>query len=319
MRRMRSVSAGIVGMILGTTLLGTVMLGTPLAWGQTERPEAGEPAEDGLGTHGYAESGDLKIHYVTLGSGPLIVLIHGFPDYWYTWRKQMPALAEHFQVVAIDQRGYNYSDQPEGVEAYAMDRLVSDVRNVVRHFGQESAIIVGHDWGGMVAWQFAMKHPEATERLVILNLPHPNGLMRELANNPEQQQNSEYARFFQSDVAVSMMKPDALIGWVTDEEAKPKYLQALQRSSMAGMLNYYKANYPRQPYTVPSDPGPKVQCSVLMFHGLKDKALLAGALNDTWKWLDKDLMLVTLPDADHFVQQDAAERVTQTMVRWLVP
>jgi pimeloyl-ACP methyl ester carboxylesterase len=283
------------------------------------KPAAGDPAEGGLGIHGFAHSGGTKIHYVTKGTGPLVVMIHGFPDYWYTWRKQIPALAENHQVVAMDQRGYNWSDQPEGVESYAMSHLVDDVLAVVKHFERDQAIIVGHDWGGMVAWQFAMRYPEATSKLIILNLPHPNGLSRELASNPEQQKNSAYARFFQTAEASKLVKVDTLVGWVKDPDAKEKYLDALKRSSMEGMLNYYKANYPREPYTAPTDPGPRVKCSVLMFHGLKDKALLSDALNGTWQWLDRDLTLVTIPDADHFVQQDAADQVTKTMVRWLQP
>ena len=276
-----------------------------------------DDTQDELGKHGFATSGDVRIHYVTRGTGPLVIMIHGFPDYWYTWRNQMPALAESFQVVAIDQRGFNESDQPVGVKNYTLDKLVGDVKSVIEHFEREQAIVIGHDWGGMVAWQFAMKHPEMTERLVILNLPHPNGLLRELANNPEQQQNSAYARFFQTDAAASLVKPESLVDWVKDPAARQKHLAALQRSSMEGMLNYYKANYPREPYAAPTNEGPKVKCPVLMIHGLKDKALLPGALNDTWKWLEKDLTLVTIPDADHFVQHDAAEKVTSTMVKWL--
>src|SRR6516225_8790240 len=118
----------------------------------------GARAED-LGEEGYADSGGVKIHYVTEGKGPLIVLIHGFPDYWFMWREQMPALAKHFQVVAIDQRGYNLSDKPAKVEDYAVDKLVGDVAAVLKHFKQDKAVIVGHDWGGMVAWSFAMTHP----------------------------------------------------------------------------------------------------------------------------------------------------------------
>lgn len=274
-------------------------------------------ATDDLGTHGFAKSGDVKIHYVTKGSGPLLVMIHGFPDYWYTWRKQMPALSEHFQVVAIDQRGYNESDQPVGVEAYTMDKLVGDIKAVVEHFGQTKAVIVGHDWGGMVAWSFAMAHPDMTERLIVLNLPHPNCLLRELATNPEQQKNSAYARFFQKPEAGSLLNAETLVGWVKDDQAKPKYVQAIKRSSMEGMLNYYKANYPKEPYAESANDGPRVKCSVLLIHGLKDKALLADGLNDTWKWIDGDLTLVTIPQADHFVQQDAAELVTRSMVSWL--
>ena len=277
--------------------------------------ERAEEAE--LGVHGFANSGDVRIHYVTRGEGPLVVMIHGFPDYWYTWRNQIPTLSEKFQVVAIDQRGFNESDQPEGVENYSLDKLVGDVEAVIRHFGQERAIVVGHDWGGMVAWSFAMARPEMTQRLIILNLPHPQGLTRELATNPEQQRNSAYARFFQQPDAASTLTPEGLAGWVKDVDAYPKYVAALRRSSMEGMLNYYKANYPRPPYQPSAEPFPKVRCPVLMFHGLKDKALLPPALNGTWDQIDNELTLVTLPDADHFVQHDASERVTRIMTDWL--
>ena len=112
-----------------------------------------------LGEEGFADSDGVKIHYVTAGKGPLVVMIHGFPDFWYTWRAQMPELAKHFQVVAIDMRGYNKSDQPEGVENYKMPKLVGDIDAVVKHFKADKAIIVGHDWGGMVAWTYAMTFP----------------------------------------------------------------------------------------------------------------------------------------------------------------
>lgn len=286
---------------------------------QAIKPMAGELADDGLGRHGYASSGEVKIHYVTTGEGPLMVLIHGFPDYWYTWRRQMPELAKHFQVVAIDQRGYNFSDQPQGVDNYRTELLVDDVLAVVHHFQRDKAIIVGHDWGGVVAWSFAMKHPNMTERLVILNLPHPYGLYRELATNPQQQKNSAYARFFQQAEAAQAVQTEQLVEWVKDPLAKEKYLEAMKRSSKEGMLNYYKANYPREPYTIPEQTLPRVRCPVLMFHGLKDKALLPGALNDTWNWIDGELTLITIPDADHFIQQDAAPQVTRRMVQWLLP
>jgi pimeloyl-ACP methyl ester carboxylesterase len=270
-----------------------------------------------MGEEGYAQSGDVKIHYVTMGKGPLIVMIHGFPDYWYTWRAQMPELAKRFQVVAIDQRGYNLSDKPEGVENYKTEKLVGDVASVLAHFHQEKATIVGHDWGGLVAWTFAMRHPEMTERLVILNLPHPQGLFRELAHNNDQQLASQYAREFQKPDAASKLKPEQLAAWVRDPEARKKYVEALSRSSMEGMLNYYKANYPREPYSDEGIEFPKVKCRALMFHGLKDWALLPGALNGTWNWVEKDLTLVTVPNAGHFIQQDAPDFVTRTMLRWL--
>jgi epoxide hydrolase 4 len=268
------------------------------------------------GEEGFADSGGVKIHYVTKGEGPLVVLIHGFPDYWYTWRDQLPELAKHFKAVAIDQRGYNKSDKPEGVENYTVDKLVADVDAVLKHFHRDKAVIVGHDWGGLVAWSFAMTHPDKTDRLVILNLPHPRGLMRELANNPEQQKASQYARNFQKPEAAKKVTPEALAFWVKEPEAHKLYVEAFKRSSMEGMLNYYKANYPREPYKEDRE-FPPVKCPVLMIHGLKDTALLPGALNDTWKWVDKDLTLITVPQAGHFVQYDAADFVTRKMVRWL--
>jgi pimeloyl-ACP methyl ester carboxylesterase len=269
-------------------------------------------------THGYADSGGVKIHYATVGSGPLVVMIHGFPDFWYTWRAQMAGLEDKFQVVAIDQRGYNLSDKPEGVAGYAMPLLAADVIAVIRHFGKDKAIIVGHDWGGAVAWTLAINAPQWVDRLVILNLPHLRGLGRELAHNPDQQKASAYARRFQMEGSEKALTAEGLAGWVKDPEAKAKYVDAFRRSSLAAMMNYYKANYPREPYTEDPSPVKKVQCPVLVIHGLKDTALLSPALNGTWDWVEKDLTLITVPDAGHFVQADAADFVTRSIKNWLL-
>ena len=187
--------------------------------------------------HGYADSNGVKIHYASLGKGPLVVMIHGFPDFWYSWRDQMEALSKNYQVVAIDQRGYNLSDKPKGVENYDMRLLVGDVAAVVKHLKQEKAIIVGHDWGGIVAWTFAMMLPNMTDKLVILNLPHPRGLNRELAHNPQQQKNSQYARNFQLPDTHTKLTAEQLSGWVKDTEAKKKYIEAFKRSDFEAMLN----------------------------------------------------------------------------------
>ncbi|MEZ5330296.1 MAG: alpha/beta hydrolase [Verrucomicrobiales bacterium] len=280
-----------------------------------------EPDILGGVTHAYAGNAGVKIHYVTLGEGdpkgPPVVMIHGFPDYWYTWRHQMADLSKDYQVVAIDQRGYNKSDKPDGVDNYALELLVEDVAAVINALGKDKAIICGHDWGGMVAWQFAMTKPEMTEKLIILNLPHPRGLARELATSPEQQKNSAYARQFQKEGAHLALTAEALAGWVKDPEAKAHYVEAFKRSSFEAMLNYYKKNYPSEPYELPDGPVTDVLCPVLMIHGLDDTALLSPALNGTWDWLKKDLTLVTVPGADHFVQQDAADLVTRSIRMWL--
>ena len=267
--------------------------------------------------HGYAENNGVKIHYASLGEGPLVVMIHGFPDFWYTWRHQMEGLSSKYQCVAIDQRGFNLSDKPKGVENYDMRLLVSDVIAVIKSLGKEKAIIVGHDWGGMVSWQLALNAPQFVEKLIILNLPHPQGLARELANNPAQQKASQYARNFQKEGSEKLLTAEGLAGWVTDVEARKKYVEALKLSDFEAMMNYYKRNYPKEPYTMPTTEVKRLQMPLLMFHGLKDWALLPGALNNTWDWLDKDMTLVTIPGATHFVQQDAADLVTRSMLMWL--
>lgn len=270
-------------------------------------------------SHHYADSAGVRIHYATAGAGPLIIMIHGFPDFWYTWRHQMEGLASSFQVAALDLRGYNLSDQPKGVDNYAMPLLVADVAVVLRHLGRDKAIIAGHDWGGAIAWQFALRHPRMTEKLIILNLPHPRGLARELAHNAQQRDNSQYAREFQMDGSEKALTAEKLARWVTDPQAREKYVEAFRRSDFEAMMNIYRSNYPREPYAEPPAGAlPNLAMPVLMFHGLKDKYLLSAALNNTWDWLDKDLTLVTVPDAGHFVQQDAADLVTRTMRAWLL-
>jgi len=279
----------------------------------------------------YADNNGVRIHYVSAGpaDAPLVVFIHGFPDFWYSWRNQMEALQDRFHVVAMDQRGYNLSGQPEGVAAYAMPNLIGDVAAVIRANGRQSATIVGHDWGGAVAWQFAFALPQMVERLVILNLPHPNGMARELANNPEQREGSGYAQKFiegspsDPDIFFGMpMSAQALAGWVTDADARPRYVEAFQRSSFEGMLNFYKANYPRLPPEGAAPPAPtaapRLTMPVLEFHGLKDTALNSDALNNTWDWIDADYTLVTAPQAGHFVQQDASDLVSSTLRWWLL-
>ncbi|MCY4142197.1 MAG: alpha/beta hydrolase [Gammaproteobacteria bacterium] len=273
--------------------------------------------------HKYAKNDDVSIHYVVAGpeDGPLVVMIHGFPDFWYTWRSQMEALQSEYRVAAVDLRGYNRSDQPEGMESYSMPLLVGDIQAVIGSEERDSAIVVGHDWGGAIAWNIAMTQPEAVDLLVILNLPHPAGLAREIANNPQQRENSTYAFDFQKPNAHANFTSQALTGWVKDENARNRYIEAFDRSNFESMLNYYKANYPRPDdqsrQNILPEAMPKVKCPVLMFHGLDDTALLPGALNDTWKWLEQDLTLVTIPGAGHFVQQDRPKKINGVLVDWL--
>ena len=148
-----------------------VVLKTAVALLASDVAEGGD--FDSRVTHGYADSSGVKIHYASIGNGPLMVMIHGFPDFWYTWRAQMEALSDRFQCVAIDQRGYNLSDQPKGVENYSIRFLVADVAAVIKALGKDKAIIVGHDWGAPVAWHAAMFRPDVFTAVAGLSVPPP--------------------------------------------------------------------------------------------------------------------------------------------------
>src|SRR5213078_2881654 len=136
--------------------------------------------------HRTVATNGINLHCAVDGDGPLVLFLHGFPECWYSWRHQIAALAPRFRVVAPDLRGYNESDKPEPVSAYALPELVADVRGLIEAFGERDAVIVGHDWGGGVAWTFAMEHPEATRRLVVMNCPHPAIFSQALRNDPRQ-------------------------------------------------------------------------------------------------------------------------------------
>jgi pimeloyl-ACP methyl ester carboxylesterase len=269
--------------------------------------------------HQFAENEGVKIHYAVAGKGPLVVFIHGWPDFWYSWHHQMEGLADEYRVAALDTRGYNKSDQPQELDDYAMPKLVADVAAVVKKEGREKAIIIGHDWGGVIAWHFAAAHPEITEKLVIVNLPHPKNLARELMNNPQQEANSAYARNFQKPDSHKGFNPTILANIVAgkDKDMQAKYKAAFEKSSMNGMMNYYRKNYPRAPYTDYAKDFPTLNMPVLQFHGLNDTALLHSGLNGTWEHLEKDYTLVTIPNVGHWAHHEAPDLVTDSIKWWL--
>lgn len=269
----------------------------------------------------YANNKAVKIHYVVDGQGPLVVLIHGFPDYWATWKPLMATLNKAgYRTAALDNRGYNLSDKPEGEAAYAMPNLVGDVAAVIEAEGQKNAIIVGHDWGAAISWQVVFTRPDLVNRLIIMSVPHPVGFAREMATNPEQQKNSQYARNFQQPGFEKYLTPEGLVGWVKDPAEKARYVEAFKRSSIVGMLNYYRANYPK----TTADKGglmageaPMINVPVLVIHGMKDKALNAAGHAGTWDHVSQDTTVLMIPSADHFVQHDAEALVNKTIRSWL--
>ncbi len=266
--------------------------------------------------HHFVQNDDVKIHYVTLGEGKPILFVHGFPDIWYSFRHQMHTLSSDYKTAAMDLRGYNQSDAPEGIDNYKFDKILTDVTAVIDDLGGK-VTLVGHDWGGAIAWRYAMTHPEKLERLVILNLTHPRGYAAVIANPTAAQKNSTaYARTFASSKPDGGPVPAGILRIANKfgDEVADHYREALGRSSYDGMVNYYRANYDR----VRGGPDtPNIEMSVLQIHGLKDRAVDKDGLKGTWDWIDNDYTLLTIPDAGHFVQTAAPELVTSTIQMWL--
>lgn len=273
----------------------------------------------------YAANDGVKIHYVVDGKGPLVVLIHGFPDYWATWKPLMAELNKAgYRTAALDTRGYNLSDKPQGVAAYAMPNLIGDVAAVIAAEGRKDATVIGHDWGAAIAWQTAFARPELVNRLVILSVPHPAGMARELASNPDQQKNSQYARNFQKEGSEKMLNAEMLASMANkDPKEKAGYVEAFRRSDFAAMMNYYRANYPRgtgadaQPPAAMAAPNQRVKVPVLVLHGMKDTALNAAGHSGVWNYVDADTTVVMFPQAGHFLQHDAEAQTNRTIKDWL--
>jgi pimeloyl-ACP methyl ester carboxylesterase len=280
-----------------------------------ETPAAEAPAPRAVESKFATSADGTKIHYVASGEGPLVVAIHGFPDFSGSWDELRPDLDDGYRFAALDTRGYNLSDKPEGVENYAMAKLVADVQAVIEAEGATKATVIGHDWGAAIAWNYAFAHPETLDKLVIMSVPHPANMGRQLQAAPE---NSNYARNFQREGSENALTAEGLAGWVQDPDKKAKYVEAFGQSSFAGMMNYYRANYPSAP-----DPDaaaqvfPKIDTPVLVIHGMQDTALLSMGHNDTWDHVSKDTSILMIPDANHFVQHDAAPMVNRTIRDWL--
>ncbi len=279
--------------------------------------------------HRYADLAGVRLHYVEAGEGPLVVLLHGFPEFWFSWRFQIPALAAAgFRVVAPDMRGYNLSDKPKGVEGYDLERLARDVERLIGALGEEHAVVVGHDWGGIVAWAVAMLHPERVGRLVILNVPHPERFSRGL-RTPRQLLKSSYAFFFQipwlpervlraRDFAVvrSVFRNDPVRPGTFGEDDIDRYVEALSRpGALTAPINYYRALARRAP-ALARKLRRRIEAPVLVIWGQRD-LFLVPELARPDPALVPDVRVERLPDASHWVQQDRPERVNALLLEFL--
>lgn len=208
----------------------------------------------GMFKEGYVNVNDVNLHYVTEGEGELMLFLHGFPYFWYNWHHQLEEFSKDYRVVAVDMRGYNLSDKPEGIDSYAMSTLVEDVKQLIEAFGEKECTLVAHDWGGAIAWTFAYTHPEYVKNLIMFDAPHPYTFRRELANNPAQREASSYMGFFQQDdsheillandaerLRKMMTEPGKKKGYLTEVD-EDRYVEAwTQPEAMKSMLHYYRA------------------------------------------------------------------------------
>ncbi|MBV9040362.1 MAG: alpha/beta hydrolase [Acidimicrobiia bacterium] len=286
------------------------------------QPRPQEPGQRGL-IHGYADIGEIRLHYVEAGTGPLVVLLHGFPEFWYGWRNQIePLAAAGFRVVAPDMRGYNLSSRPAGVAAYGADAVADDIRGLIRELGAESAIVVGHDWGGTVAWTMAMNHPEVVDRLAILDaahprklqegLPHPRQLRRSwyffffaAPGLPERVVRADHYRFFRRFLR------DARPEYTPDEIAR--YVEAWsQPGATTGMINYYRFSV-RQSQKKAKAALKPIAAPTLVIWGLQDRYLGQSLAEPHSKDVPNLVGVERLP-ASHWVHHDQAEQVNQLLV-----
>jgi epoxide hydrolase 4 len=274
----------------------------------------------------YADLGDARLHYVEAGDGPLVVLLHGFPEFWFSWRFQIPALAAAgFRVVAPDMRGYNLSSRPSSVAAYDVERVAADVRDLIRERGSERALLAGHDWGGAVAWATAMNHPGVVDRLAILNVPHPRRMLHGL-RRPRQLARSWYVLFFQLPwLPERLMRVGGWRAWrrLFENEARPgaftpqdmeRYVEAWsQPGAPTAMTNYYRAALRQRPRRAKARIRP-VEAPTLVIWGERDRHLGAELAEPGRADVPNLERVVRLPDASHWVHQDEPERVSQLLV-----
>lgn len=274
--------------------------------------------------HHIAHVNGLDLHYVAAGNGSsVVVLLHGFPEFWYSWRHQIAPLAETHRVIALDQRGYNTSSKPNGVKAYALPHLLNDITGLVNHLGVDKITIVGHDWGGSIAWLWAICHPEHTERLAVINLPHPALFLKALMlGNPRQMLRSWYMAFFQlPNLPERLMEGDSFksiidgfkaIG-VTDAEIA-EYVTAWQQPDVIpSMLNWYRAFFRYGIRWTNALPSLQVRVPTQLIWGTSDVALGQELTYGTERYV-ADLRIRYLPGVSHWAQQEAPDEVNKTLV-----
>eukprot|EP01137_Pigoraptor_chileana_P025928 Opistho-2@96161 len=278
-----------------------------------------------FGEHAYINANGIRFHYVAKGKGPLMLCLHGFPEFWYSWRHQIVEFSDRYRVVAVDMRGYGNSDKPSGIAPYALPTLLRDVAALIKALGHEKAVVMAHDWGGIVAWQFAMQYPELVDRLIIMNSPHPRAF--EDAISLKQLAMSWYIFFFQIPFLPELMLRSFDYGsikgsytgkkmgairkdaFVADDIEAFKYAFSQPYAATAA-INYYR-NIFRHP-----QPRRTIHTPTLIVWGEEDKALSKDSVEPTRKYVP-NLTIKMVPGASHWVQQDRPEIVNAAVSAFL--
>lgn len=280
----------------------------------------------GTWQHEYIVSNGIRLHYVTQGEGPLMLMLHGFPEFWYSWRHQIPEFAKDYKVVALDLRGYNDSDKPSEQSAYLMSELIQDVEGVIQGLGYDRCVLVGHDWGGAIAWCFAYAHPEMVERLIVMNIPHPAKFAEGL-RTPQQLMRSWYTFFFQLPVLPELVLQafdyeaisNALAGMAVDKSTfTPTDIEAYKdaaakRGALTAMLNYYRnafTSFQQHDWSLLDVP-------TLMIWGEDDAALGKELTYGTQEFV-RACQIRYIPNCSHWVQQERPELVNQYIREFLI-
>ena len=278
--------------------------------------------------HGFIRANGIRFHYVEAGDGPLLLLLHGFPEFWYSWRHQIPVLATRFRVVAPDLRGYNETEKPPA--GYDVRTLVEDVACLVRALGHDRCHLAGHDWGGVIAWATAARFPEIIERLSILNAPHPTAMALALRSSAAQRKKSRYIFGFQipgiPEFRIRARNFAMIERVMRDKMIHPERLSdadldafkaALARpGALRATLAYYRTAFRAALRSGFSAHDIRIHVPTQVIWGEQDFALGLELVQNLSRWVD-DLELELLPTAGHWVQQDEPEITSELMLAFL--
>jgi pimeloyl-ACP methyl ester carboxylesterase len=278
------------------------------------------------------ETNGIHLNVVMAGpaEGPLVILLHGFPEFSYGWRNQINELAEAgYRVWAPDQRGYNLSDKPRRIKEYRIDKLAADVVGLIDAAGCESTYIVGHDWGAAVAWYVAENYPDRVKKMVVMNVPNGRVMVHHLKTNPAQRKKSWYMFFFQLPwlpefllrrnhwaYAVRMLQSSSQDGAFTEEDLEQYHKAWSQPRAFRSMINWYRAFLQRTPTAAKSSAAIKITVPTLLIWGAKDVALGREMAQPSID-LCEDGELIFIEEATHWVQHDASKRVNRLLKAFL--